>query len=485
MGLVVEVAEGGVWILVRPDDADPTALLLRNYWAVIAAVEHAYAPAVVERLSAVYLHTDNVDAQPELSMRHGANASRRTLTLVDGYTVRLTPGDVGASKSVTVQGAVITLDSVARTLVQLNAGNVRRDTPAVALWLRHAAVTHAELAATYAVNPRPVLLKRMGLLARASGNRRLADLVETVLAEHAERPASASATGVGRLITIPVGLETMPRGATAWLDRHSLMMAEFRTKIAGAIGTRSAALPRASLARVLRAAKAAKAYDAYHSTTIEGYRITREQADAIVAGRPLGDESLEGLRERAALVGYSAAFDEVTRVMSAARGPVRIDEALIFDLYEALFSPSVDAGLLGASDLRQWRRQPAYIRGSPHVPPAEGKLPQLMSAFVESINQDLDKDRAVERAVLAHLDFVTIHPFVDGNGRIGRFLMNIALVGAGLPWVTIRADQRDRYFAVLRQAQPMDADPIPFARFVFDGVRAATRAITGESTGRQ
>jgi Fic family protein len=386
---------------------------------------------------------------------------------------------------VTVQGAVITLDSVARTLVQLNAGDVRQDTAAVALWLRHAAVTRADLEATYTVNPRPVLLKRMGLLAGAAGNRRLAELVETVLAEHAERPASASTTGIGRTIRIPASLAATPRGATAWLDRHSLMMADYRIRIERAIRTRAAALPRSSLARVLRAAKVAKAYDAYHSTTIEGYRITREMAEAIVAGRSPGEDSLEGLREKAALVGYSAAFDEVTRVVTAERGPVRIDEALIFDLYEALFSPSVDAGLLGAGDLRQWRRQPAYIRGSPHVPPAEGKLPQLMSAFVESVNQDLDVDRAVERAVLAHLDFVTIHPFIDGNGRIGRFLMNVVLTGAGLPWVTIRADQRDRYFGALRRAQPMDGDPGPFARFVFEGIRAATRALTGEAAGGQ
>src|SRR5258705_1901673 len=79
---------------------------------------------------------------------------------------------------------------------------------------------------------------------------------------------------------------------------------------------------------------------------------------------------------------------------------------------------------------------------------------------------------AVQRAALMHWGFETIHPFPDGNGRVGRLLLNLVLGAEGIPWVTIRAEERDAYFRALEQGQ-VDGDILPWGRFLAERVRRA------------
>jgi len=69
------------------------------------------------------------------------------------------------------------------------------------------------------------------------------------------------------------------------------------------------------------------------------------------------------------------------------------------------------------------------------------------------------------RAVLGHHLFVFIHPYFDGNGRIGRFLMNAMLASGGYPWTIIRMNSRTRYMSALEQAS-VGGDIKPFAEFI-------------------
>ena len=86
---------------------------------------------------------------------------------------------------------------------------------------------------------------------------------------------------------------------------------------------------------------------------------------------------------------------------------------------------------------------------------AMGALSELMS----------DEDNALVRAVLGHFFFVYIHPYMDGNGRTARFVMNSQLVTAGYPWVVIPVERRQEYMAALEQAS-VGEDIKPFAQFV-------------------
>jgi Fic family protein len=82
----------------------------------------------------------------------------------------------------------------------------------------------------------------------------------------------------------------------------------------------------------------------------------------------------------------------------------------------------------------------------------------------------------IARAFLTQLEFVTIHPFLDGNGRLGRLLINHALLSAGYLWVTVRGDERVPFFKSIERAQ-VDEDGGPFAQFLWQLVRESGKEI--------
>jgi len=102
--------------------------------------------------------------------------------------------------------------------------------------------------------------------------------------------------------------------------------------------------------------------------------------------------------------------------------------------YRELFAPSVAAGILEATDLAGYRNHPVYIRRSMHVPPNYQAVWELIPTFFDLLQNE--KEPAV-RVVLGHYFFVYIHPYMDGNGRMGRFLMNTMLASGGYPWMVV------------------------------------------------
>ena len=135
--------------------------------------------------------------------------------------------------------------------------------------------------------------------------------------------------------------------------------------------------------------------------------------------------------------------------------------------YRELFAPSVNAGLISASDLAGYRNQPVYIRKSRHVPPRYEAVRDLMPAFFSLLN---DEEEPAVKAVLGHFFFVYIHPYIDGNGRMGRFLMNVMLAGGGYPWTVIPLETRNDYMATLEEAS-VKKKIEPFSRFLAELVQ--------------
>jgi Fic family protein len=130
--------------------------------------------------------------------------------------------------------------------------------------------------------------------------------------------------------------------------------------------------------------------------------------------------------------------------------------------YRELFGPSVTAGILQPADLAGYRAGPVHIRRSMHMPPGRDAVRELMPAFFELLQNE--KEAGV-RVVLGHFVFVYIHPYVDGNGRIGRFLMNTMIVAGGYPWTIIPVERRADYMAALESAS-VGLDIRPFAAFL-------------------
>jgi hypothetical protein len=207
--------------------------------------------------------------------------------------------------------------------------------------------------------------------------------------------------------------------------------------------------------------------DAYHSLSIEGYRVTRDLIERVRSGEWNPDENAEDLEHRNALAarGYWQAFQAVKDTIRKVLEGNNPGEACDQDLagwYQQLFAPSVAAGLVEAARLAGYRNGPVYIRQSKHVPMSVEAVRDCMPVFFELLQEEEDP---AARIVLGHFIFVFIHPYFDGNGRTARFLMNVMMAAAGLPWTVIRLEQRNDYMVALEKAS-VDSDIKPFARLV-------------------
>jgi len=207
-------------------------------------------------------------------------------------------------------------------------------------------------------------------------------------------------------------------------------------------------------------------HDAYNSLSIEGYRVTPEIIERVRAGKwdPDRAEDREHVAAMAAK-GYFDAFQQVKQaVQNVLQGanPASTAQAGLQDWYRALFGASVQAGILHPADLAGYRNRPVYIRGSVHVPPPHEALMDCMETL---FNLLANEESAAVRAVLGHFIFVFVHPYPDGNGRLGRFLMNLMLASGGYPWTIVRLAQRDTYLNALEQASAQQ-EIGPFVEFI-------------------
>jgi Fic family protein len=207
--------------------------------------------------------------------------------------------------------------------------------------------------------------------------------------------------------------------------------------------------------------------DAYHSLSIEGYRVSRELIERVRTRtwNPEANEDDRDQRNAMAARGYWQAYQSVQgsvrRVLQGENaGAVADDDHRTW--YRELFVPSVTAGLLRAGDFAGYRNGPVYIRKSMHVPLNRDAVRDAMPAFFELLREETEP---AARVVLGHFIFVYIHPYIDGNGRVGRFLMNVMMASAGYPWTVIPVESRNAYMHALEQAS-VGEDIAPFADFV-------------------
>lgn len=216
--------------------------------------------------------------------------------------------------------------------------------------------------------------------------------------------------------------------------------------------------------------------DAYHSLSIERYKVTPELIERVKTGIWNVKDNIDDRQQRDAMAarGYWDAFNlvkESIKKILEKSNPGRVADEDHGEWYREMFGPSVIAGLLRPADLAGYRNHQVYIGNSMHTPLNKEGVRDAMPILFQLLSEE---PSAAVRAVLGHFIFVFIHPYMDGNGRMGRFLMNAMLASGGYPWTVIPVGQRDEYMQTLEQASTKQVIT-PFAAFIAELVNAAIK----------
>ena len=180
----------------------------------------------------------------------------------------------------------------------------------------------------------------------------------------------------------------------------------------------------------------------YTSNALEGNTLTRQETAVVVEkGLTIGGKSLV---EHLEATNHAAALGKVVQI--AQLETARIGEHTILDLHSTILHGIDDA------NAGRYRSIAVRISGSKVLLPNPVKVPMLMADFVKELGNPLDL-HPVELAAEAHYQLVTIHPFIDGNGRTARLLMNLILLQNGYPPALIRKRDRVPYLNSLEKAQ--------------------------------
>jgi fido (protein-threonine AMPylation protein) len=207
--------------------------------------------------------------------------------------------------------------------------------------------------------------------------------------------------------------------------------------------------------------------DAYNSLSIEGYKVTAELIGKVANQdwKPETDAADFETHNALAAQGYWLAFTQVKKDVASILEGTDVSELLWHrhqEWFKAMFQPFVTIGQQKAHVLAGYRTNPVYINGSDHVPYSPDAVTDGMEALFDCIENEEDPR---VKAVLGPYLFTFIHPYMDGNGRNARFLMNALLAEGGFPWTVIPVERRTEYMGCL-EAASMDQNIKPLAAFI-------------------
>ena len=127
-----------------------------------------------------------------------------------------------------------------------------------------------------------------------------------------------------------------------------------------------------------------------------------------------------------------------------------------------MWMPFVTVGILQREDIVGYRPGQVYIRGSQHIPLNPKAVRDAMPVLFDLLKNE---PHPAVRAVLGHFFFVYIHPYMDGNGRMGRFVLNAMLASGGYNWTVVPVERRKEYMKALEKAS-VEGDISEFAKVI-------------------
>lgn len=201
----------------------------------------------------------------------------------------------------------------------------------------------------------------------------------------------------------------------------------------------------------------------YNSNAIEGNTLTLKETKVALEGITIGGKTL---REHFEVINHREA---ILFVEGLVQKPSPLTEWNIKSIHKLVLK-NIDHENAG-----RYRNVNVIIAGAEHRPPDFIKVAQEMEAFVAWCQTTAQTLHPVERAARVHADFVKIHPFIDGNGRTSRLLMNLELMKAGIPAAVLPVSRRLEYYETLDQAH-VNADYEPFFKLISEVVEQSFEA---------
>lgn len=178
----------------------------------------------------------------------------------------------------------------------------------------------------------------------------------------------------------------------------------------------------------------------YNSNAIEGNTLTLLETKVVLEGITIGGKTI---REHLEIINHKEAIlyiEDIVKKMEA------FSEWQIKNIHRLVLK-GIDDNYAG-----NYRDQQVIIAGAKHIPPEPFLVREKMEEFIKWYNNEAVKLHPLERAALVHIIFVGIHPFIDGNGRTSRLLLNLELMKNGYPPIVIRVENRLKYYAALDKA---------------------------------
>ncbi|WP_236621636.1 Fic family protein [Asticcacaulis benevestitus] len=465
-GFIQEVMKGW-YIITRPDEVPhDTTAWYTSFWGFCSEylTERFGEAWCLSPDQSLMLHSGNWTVPRQLLVRAPAGSNRITelqhnTSILDVRQPLPAKEDQGVLDAVRVYSIEAALFAVTETFFLNNPVDAR----AVLSTQRDAAALLTRLLA----GGHTVIAGRLAGAFRNIGAGRIADdILGTMrVAGHTVRESDPFN---GKLEGFSYSREPSP-----YVHRIKAMWIKMRADIIGRFP--APAERNVDVATYLTAVDRIYVTDAYHSLSIEGYRVTRELIERVRTGiwNPQQNDADRQQKDAMAARGYFMAFEcvkkSLERILRGENpGAVADDDHAVW--YREMFGPSVEAGLIPPASLAGYRNWPVYIRGSQHRPLNHDAVRDAMPTLFDLLREE--RDPAV-RVVLGHFIFVYIHPYMDGNGRMGRFLMNVMMAAAGYDWTVVPVERRTEYMQAL-EAASVRQDIIPFTDFLASLLRNPT-----------
>ncbi len=199
----------------------------------------------------------------------------------------------------------------------------------------------------------------------------------------------------------------------------------------------------------------------YDSTTIEGNTLTlQETALVLNKGITIGGKSL---REHFEIINHQEAIEYIKDI---AKNNIEFDKRVLLDIHHLILK-NIDISNAG-----KFRNVEVMISGSRHKPPTFLQINSQIEEFFEFYNHNKNSLNPVILSADIHEKLVTIHPFIDGNGRTARLIMNLVLLKYGFPITNISSQNslRDEYYKSLEISQTTDNKEL-FYKFIAKNIK--------------